>query len=86
MNCPNCGLQIADPRLPSCPRCAQPLHTPAPDQQPQSGMPTYPGYGAQPATPPAPYGANPTMPSGFGEQAPYPGTSYGQPPTYGGDP
>jgi hypothetical protein len=49
-------------------------------------MSTYPGYGAQPGTPPASYGANPTTPSGFGDQAPYPGASYGQPPTYGGDP
>ncbi|MGZ3673026.1 MAG: hypothetical protein ACXVCO_01835 [Ktedonobacterales bacterium] len=85
MNCPNCGLQITDPRLPSCPRCGQPLHASAPDQQPQSGMPTYPGYGAQPATPPTSYGVPPSAPSGFGDQAPYPGAGYGQP-SYGQPP
>lgn len=81
MNCPNCGLQITDPQLPSCPRCGQALHASTPGQQAQGGMPTYPGYGAQPSTPP-PYGASPTTPSGFGDQAqtPYPGASYGQPP------
>lgn len=87
MNCPNCGLQITDPRLPSCPRCGQPLRAPMPDQQPQAGTPTYPGYGApgfgaQPTTPPAA--------SSFGDQTPYPGAGYGQPPAappaYGGDP
>lgn len=96
MSCPNCGLQITDPRLPNCPRCGQPLYAsaPAPDQQPQGqgGMSPYPGYGAQPTMPPPSYGAPPTTPSTHGDQAqtPYPGASYGQPPTsppaYGGDP
>ena len=87
MNCPNCGLQITDPRLPNCPRCGQALHTPVPDQQPQAGTPTYPGYGAPG------FGAQPTTPSSassFGEQAPYPGAGYSQPPAappaYGGEP
>lgn len=80
MNCPNCGLQIADPRMPNCPRCGQPLYSPTPGQQAQGGTPTYPGYGAQPSTPPASYSASPTTPAGYGDQTPYPGASYGQPP------
>lgn len=90
MNCPNCGIQITDPRLPNCPRCGQPLHASMPEQQSQAGAPTYPGYGAQPTMPPASYAAPPTMPSSFGDQTPYPGSGYGQPPTtppmYGGEP
>lgn len=85
MTCPNCGLPITDPRLPNCPRCGQPLYASTPDQQPQAGTPTYPGYNAQPAS----YGAPPTTPRS-GEQTPYPGATYGQPPAsppaYGGDP
>ena len=91
MNCPNCGLQIADPRLPNCPRCGQPLHASAPEQQSQPGAsayPSYPGYGPQPMTPAPPnYGAPPSAPPSYGDQTqtPYPPAGYGQQPA-GGQP
>lgn len=92
--CPNCGLEIADPRTTVCPRCSQsladypgqpaagPFGWPAPPSQ-QSGMdpntqPGNSGFGAY-----GPYGAPPSRPLPGQPDASSPGGWAPPPPGYG---